>query len=158
VISFGADLDLVGVGVQSDGDTVLVGQRFNAGTGLEQGVILEIAPDGSVTESELGTFGGNTFVTSISPNGQYVTGTSRYADLTLPDSAFLAEVSNPGVLTAIGGLGEAPDSFGFDVSNSGTVVGTTHGLGVPYSWSSSTGIVGLTPPNGGGRKEFQMLV
>ncbi|MCB9874371.1 MAG: hypothetical protein H6821_09360 [Planctomycetaceae bacterium] len=151
-MSFGTDIELVGVGVQSYGDTVLVGHRVNSVTGFTEGVILEIeADDGSVSESVLGTFGGNTFVTSISPNGQYVTGTSLYSDSSLPASGFLAEVSNPGVLTATGGLGPIPESFGFDVSNSGTVVGTTDGLLVPYSWSTSSGIVGLTQPNGGAR-------
>ena len=155
VMSFGADVELFGVGVQSDGDTVLVGNRVNLGTGFNEGVILEIeADDGSVSESLLGTFGGDTFVTAVSPNGQYVTGTSFYTDGT-PGSGYLVDLSNPGVLTATGGLGPVPESFGFDVSNSGTVVGTTHGLGVPYSWSASTGIVGLTPPKGGGAGHFR---
>ncbi|MCA9146024.1 MAG: hypothetical protein KDB05_24695, partial [Planctomycetales bacterium] len=150
VLSFGAELDVVGVGVQEDGDRVLVGNRLNASSGFSEGVVFEVDPvNGAVVESVLGSFGEETFVTAVSPNGQYVTGTSFYTDGT-PGSGYLVDLADPGVLTATGGLGLAPTSFGFDVSNSGTVVGTTDGLGVPYSWSASTGIVGLTPPNGGG--------
>ena len=152
VWSFGAELDVVGVGLQEDGDRVLVGNRLNASSGFSEGVVFEIDPvNGAVVESVLGSFGEETFVTAVSPNGQYVTGTSFYTDGT-PGSGYLVDLADPGVLTATGGLGPVPESFGFDVSNSGTVVGTTHGLGVPYSWSASAGIVGLTPPNGGGAR------
>ncbi|MDA1017244.1 MAG: hypothetical protein O3A00_22650, partial [Planctomycetota bacterium] len=38
--------------------------------------------------------------------------------------------------------------FGTDVSNSGLVVGTTDGAAIAYEWSSTTGTVPLTEPNG----------
>lgn len=148
VVSLGADIDLVGVGVQDDGDSVLVGNRFNAETGFTQGVIFEVAADGSVNESVVGTFGGDTFLSGVSTDGVYVSGSSAASALD-PLQGFRATVAASQVLTGVGALGDGNASLAFDVSAAGVVVGTTDGGAIPFSWESSTGLVGLSGPVGG---------
>ncbi|MBL6707020.1 MAG: hypothetical protein ISQ06_12970 [Planctomycetaceae bacterium] len=159
VVNFDPNLTLTGWGIQDDGDIVVGGYGYIENEAFV-GVLITLEPDGESSEARtVTTPGGETAVLGISPNGKYFTG--NVLDRTAivlggyysraQESAFLAEVDNPEILTRIPYHESdiAPSSFGNDVSDSGVVVGSKDGLAEAFEWSHSSGLVTLSEPDHG---------
>ncbi len=143
VIDFGSDVDVVEVGRRDDGAIVVVGTRAQQFGGRAEGVVFTIDSDySSFTEDVVKVSAGDTHLTGLSPNGQYISGYANDAQ-DKPFGGFRFNSENTQVRHSTGAIGELATSSAIDVANDGMVVGTTEGPRIPFEWNASVGATTL---------------
>jgi hypothetical protein len=148
-VDLGSENEVVGVTRLEDGTALLVGNTFNTTTNTNEAVLFTVSADGSsVSSTTLGSLGGDTFVTGISHNGEFISGYSVSALSEGFGEGAVWEVGTPGVAQGVGFLGLINQSPAYHVSNDGVAVGHADGARQAFSWSVDSGIQAIPAPSG----------
>ncbi len=152
VLDLGEGLRVRGVTRLASGERILVGDYLNPQTNQYEGRMFTVAANGSYfSTTTLGTLGGDghTSAFGISPNGEYIVGSSFSLTSSTQGEGEAAIWRRDAPETAIG-LGYVLDpqlpinySLGAAVSNNGVAVGHSNGAFYPFSWEETIGIQAL---------------
>ena len=147
-VDLGPQNEVLGVTRLADGTALLVGSGVDSG-GTRRPALYTVAPDGlSFSVAYLSGPASSILLSGISQNGDYISGSGN----TGGGNTFQGlvwrrnELSDP---ETVGFLPAFPETFAFDVSNTGVAVGVADGGFTAFHWSSSDGISAYSLPSEG---------
>lgn len=141
-------LKATGVTEVANGQRYVVGESVADGQGNTQSRFVTVAANTqSSTAQNLGGLSGTATAKRISTDGKWVAGSATAINGSVQGAVW--QTQSLGQIQFIGSFGSgSAGSSALDVSNSGTVVGTSNPGSVPIKWSATTGLSAMLVPTG----------